>query len=126
MTLWAGHVKVRYRPAKFSGHRPSAGRDIVVLLFYVISKHHMIKKSCDFTGDLPINVNYHPAKFGGYSHCGSGGITILVCHVTLRKDVTSTCLISLTGLPNLVVTGIIEMEISIPTSDRTMDTLVKP
>ena len=86
----------------------------------------MIKKSCDFTGYLPINVNYHSAKFGGYSNCGSGGITILVCHVTLRKDVTSTCLISLTSLPNLVVTGIIEMEISIPTSDLTMDTLVKP
>ena len=55
---------------------------MVVLVFYVISKDHVIKGDVIFRQE-PIKVGYHLVKFGGHRHSGSGDITFLVCHAIL-------------------------------------------
>ena len=68
-----------------------------------------------------IKESYHPAKFGGHRHCGSVYIIFLVVTWPWLDGVTSICLINLISLnycryvclPNLVVIGLIETEISI-------------
>ena len=46
-------MKVRYLPAKFSGHRPCSSGVIIILVCHVISKDYVIIGSCDFIGRSP-------------------------------------------------------------------------
>ena len=43
----------------------------MVLVCHVISKDHIIKRSCDFMGGSLLMVSHHPTKFGAHRHSGS-------------------------------------------------------
>ena len=85
----------------------------------MISKDHVIKGSCDFIGNEPINVSYHPAKFGSHMHSGSGDTMVFVCHVNLQDHVkkalngfmVSSPSMYVTILPSLVAIGTVVVEI---------------
>ena len=70
------------------------------------------------------NISHHPAKIANHRHFGSRDIIVLVCHMIWHDDSTSTRFISFVRvnsfrcafLPNLVVIGLIEIELLIPIS----------
>ena len=41
----------------------------MVLVCHVISKDHVIKRSCDFIGGSLLSVSHHPTKFGAQIWC---------------------------------------------------------
>ena len=41
----------------------------MVLVCHVISKDHVIKRSCDFMGGSLLSVSHHPTKFGAQIWC---------------------------------------------------------
>ena len=43
-------LKVIHHRIKFSSHRNCSSGDMMVLFYHLISKDHMIKRSCDFMG----------------------------------------------------------------------------
>ena len=53
----------------------------MVLVCLMISKHHVTKRACDFTGRGPLVVSHHHAKFSGLGHCSGADIMVLLCHV---------------------------------------------
>ena len=85
----------------------------------MISQDHVIKEPYDFMGREPLG--YHPVRSVGHSHSDDRNILFIVCYVSCCHSITSTCLINsiwvnsskCTCLPNLVVIGLMEMEISI-------------
>ena len=64
-------------------YRHYSSRNVRVLVCHMISKNHVIKRSCDLMGrSLLCHQN---AKFGGHSYCGNGDIEISANTVNLPQ-----------------------------------------
>ena len=114
--------KVSYHPLKFGGNR-YCGSGNMFLVYHVILQGYVIKESCDFMGRNPSRqVIILPSLVAIDTLVVE--TCFLVFHLIRRNDVTSTWLINLicikfcrcTCLPNLVIIGLIVIEISIFTS----------
>ena len=112
--------KVSHHPANSCGQRHCGGGDIMVSVSYMISHDHMIKGSCNFKGR---SQSRYVTILQSLVAIGTLVVEIWFSFVTWfwLGDITSTCLINLTWvnssrcrcLPNLVVIGLMEMEIKI-------------
>ena len=108
---------VSFQSASFGGYRHCSSEDIMILVCHVILQNRVIKGSCEFMGKTPSRqVTILPSLL-------IIGTVVVEMFVTWswRDDFTRTCLVCLIQvnsrrcicLSNLLVKGLIEMEISI-------------
>ena len=67
-------------PANSCGHRHFGGRNMIFLIYNVISQNHMISFMRFYNWE-PHKLSHHLVKFDDLRHSGSIYIIDLVCHV---------------------------------------------